>query len=514
MKLQTKAAATLLAVCLTLTGCSANTNPKQSAETAAENSSSSAMATAEAQTPGESSRPASSEPNESSKPAATNPVHYSGTAAKNPGAGSQTTSKAANSSKAPAKTPGGSQKTPAAVSANLLVLETPAGAVLVGKIKRDSTGWYFETEQPITVKLTCYVDQILSYENLKRIEMFADAEDGTSKELFRDDTVTVTGMLQNYRDMDSLYLYPCKIERGKTVRKSHAAPELDYPAEEPAEYDPTAPLPTGMQPVMKNGCYEYNPYILTVNTLEYLGNDFAYFYRDFVEAWLSYKTSCPCASKNYAEMFSSVMFYEFPLFSVDGEFDLQSGYNEATKTLTWRYKTKSKAEHNKLIADFTAAANRFLNQVKAADSEQLRAQALYHAFCTSMTYDYAIMTSRERIDAYYAYTLHRGVCVTFACALSQLFAQIGVKATVAAGDTADGSGHVWNVVTLNGSNYFCDSTFELFYNSGKGFVYFGMTMEDRLNDSSGFTEKNMVIGALNVKTVDEVDICKRTLQIK
>ena len=47
-----------------------------------------------------------------------------------------------------------------------LTLETPAGAVLVGKIRKDSEGWYFEPEDPLTVKLTCYLDRTLSYENL------------------------------------------------------------------------------------------------------------------------------------------------------------------------------------------------------------------------------------------------------------------------------------------------------------------------------------------------------------
>lgn len=400
------------------------------------------------------------------------------------------------------------------VSSEPIDLETPAGAVLVGKIMKDSQGWYFEPEQPLNIKLTCYSDFTPSYSNLTRINMFNNSEDGTNKELYRLDTVTITGMLQNYRnDMDSLYIYPCKIERGKTVDSAYSVPDLDYPQANTAKYDPSLPLPSEMQPVVKNGYYEYNPYILTTNTLEYMGNDYAVFYRDFVNAWLSYKTSCPCADKNYAEMFTSVMFYEFPLFSADGEFDLQNGYDEKTKTLKWSYKSKSKAEHDKLISDFSASANRFLNQVKSSDSEQARAQAIYHAFSASMTYDYEIMTSRKRIEAYYAYTLHRGICVTFGCAMAQLFAQVGVKATVVSGDTAD-SGHVWNMVTIDKKNYFCDSTFELSVDSGKGFTYFGMTLKDRLNDKSGFSKNSMFVGALNTKQVSEVPLAEKTLQIK
>ena len=72
-----------------------------------------------------------------------------------------------------------------------LTIETPAGVVLVGKIKKDAKGWYFESEQPLNVKLTCYTDITPSYNNLTRIGMFDNSEDGTNKELYRDDTVTV-----------------------------------------------------------------------------------------------------------------------------------------------------------------------------------------------------------------------------------------------------------------------------------------------------------------------------------
>lgn len=397
-----------------------------------------------------------------------------------------------------------------------LDIETPAGVVLVGKIKKDANSWYFEPEQPLNIKLTYYADFTPSYNNLTRIEMFDNSEDGTNKELFLYDTVTITGMLQNYRgDMDSLYLYPCRIEHGKTVTAGYAIPELDYPVNEPPSYDPSVPLPDGMEPIVENGHYVYNPYILTVNTLEGMGNDFADFYKGFVDAFLSYKTSCPCPNKNYAEMFSSVMYYEFPLFVADGEFDSQSGYDEKTQTMNWSYKSKSKAEHDKLISEFTAAANSFLKSVKATDSEQLRAQAIYHAFCPRMTYDYEVLESRERVEAYYAYTLNRGVCVTFACAMMQLFAQVGIEATIVSGTVApSGEGHAWNLVTIDGENYFCDSTYELTYNSGNAFVYFGMTMEDRLNDGSGFSVDQMYVGGMNTKPASEVALAKRTLQIK
>lgn len=395
-----------------------------------------------------------------------------------------------------------------------LSIETPGGAILVGTIKKDTKGWYFEPEQTLTVKLTYYIDHPELFENLTRIEMFDYSDDGLNKTLYQDDTVTITGMLQNYRGAGTLYLYPCSVERGKTVEIGYAMPDLDYPSEDSFSYDPSIPLPTKMQPTVVNGRYEYNPYILTTDTLENMGNDFAEFYIDFVDAWLSYKTSCRCEDKRYADLFSSVMYYEFPLFSADGEYDFLTGYDTDTKTLHWSYTSKSKAEHDKLISDFKTAANGFLKNVKPSDSEQLRAQALYHSFCSAMTYDYDVMESRERVDAYYAYILNRGVCVTFACAMSQLYAQIGIEATLVSGDTSQGEGHVWNVVTIGNKNYFCDSTYELSFNSGKGFVYFGMSMQDRLNDGSGFKENELLIGGINPGYASEAAISDSSLQIK
>mgnify|MGYP000857604989 CR=1 FL=1 len=65
-----------------------------------------------------------------------------------------------------------------------------------------------------------------------------------------------------------------------------------------------------MRPVIRNGKYVYNFYSLSRNTLEQMGNDYAAFYMDFVDAFLSYKTSCPCPEKFYANLFTSIMFYE------------------------------------------------------------------------------------------------------------------------------------------------------------------------------------------------------------
>lgn len=291
-------------------------------------------------------------------------------------------------------------------------------------------------------------------------------------------------MLQNYRGAGTLYLYPCLIEVGKTVDVGRAMPELTYPeAISSGDYDPSVPLPEKMQPVIRNGKYVYNFYSLSRNTLEQMGNDYAAFYMDFVDAFLSYKTSCPCPEKFYADLFTSIMFYEFPLFYADGDYDLFTGYDSETKTIHWSY-TRTRAEHDRLIADFESAANSILAAVDVSASDALRAQQLYHAFCPLMTYDYPTLENGAYREPYHAYVDHRGVCITFAGALSQLFTRIGVQSTLATSDTSTGEGHAWDMITIDGKNYFCDATYELTVQGGTVYAYYGMTLDQRLADGS------------------------------
>jgi hypothetical protein len=77
------------------------------------------------------------------------------------------------------------------------------------------------------------------------------------------------------------------------------------------------------------------------------------------------------------------------------------------------------------------------------------------------------------------------VCVTFANVYNQLLTQLGIKSTIASCDYAPTMGHVWSIVTLDGKDYFCDPTFELSRDSGNGYLYFGMSYADRINDGTG-----------------------------
>ena len=77
------------------------------------------------------------------------------------------------------------------------------------------------------------------------------------------------------------------------------------------------------------------------------------------------------------------------------------------------------------------------------------------------------------------------MCITFANVYNQLLTQVGIKTTLAHCDNPETVGHIWSVVTLDGQQYFCDPTYELNYDSGAGYRFFGMNYADRIADGTG-----------------------------
>ena len=367
-----------------------------------------------------------------------------------------------------------------------LDISTIGGVVIVGTVCHDEEGWFLTPEQPLNVEYHCFLDNPSRFDNLLRIELFDSNIDGIEKLLYLGETVTIEGTFRFYRDyFDRLYLLPYTIYMGKTVQESYAAPELEAPDPTVNRYDPAVPLPACMDPVVRDGRYVYNPYMLSQESLELMGNDFAAFYCDFVDAFLNYKAECPCPDKRFAEMLTTIIYYDFPLYDVCAEsFEFVKHYNSAEKKVTIAYKYDP-AAHQQKMDEFMAAANAFLATTSPEQSEAELAKNVYHELCTRVTYDYSALTEFERKDAHYAYMDRSGVCITFANVYNQLLTQVGILTTTAQCDYTPTMGHGWSLITIDGNRYFCDPTFELNYDGGSGYRYFGQTYARRLADGVG-----------------------------
>lgn len=365
-------------------------------------------------------------------------------------------------------------------------IETIGGAVIVGKVGYDETGWHMIPEQPLNITYEYFLDNPSVFPEQTVIRLIDSKDDGIDKVVYLGQTVTVHGTFCFVRnDFETLYLLPHTIAMGKIVEESYGDSELMAPEGPVDLYDRSEPLPKYLEPRIMDGGYIYNAFMVSEESLQLLGNGFAVFFCDFVDAFLNYRSEVPCPEKRYAEMLNSVIYYDFPLYNACAEpFEFIKHYDSESDMIhiVYRY---NEEEHRKLLAEFLAAGDELLSGVTPDMSDIEKAKTIYHTLCTRMVYDDTALEILERKDSCYAYLNNSGVCVTFANVYNQLLTQVGIKATLASCAYDATMGHVWSVVTLDGKDYFCDPTFELSHDNGNGYVYFGMNYADRTEDGLG-----------------------------
>ncbi len=365
-------------------------------------------------------------------------------------------------------------------------IETVGGVVIVGKIGFDEKGWHIVPEQPLDITYTYFSDKPSMFPKQTRISMMDPKDDGVDKVVYLGQTVTVPGEFRFVRnDFETLYLLPYTITIGKNAKGSYGDSNLKAPEGPVDLYDRSNPLPKYLEPRIMDGKYIYNAFMLSEESLQLMGNDFASFYCDFVDAILSYKSEVSCPDKVYAEMLSTVIYYDFPIFNACAEpFEFRKHYNSKTNMIKIEYKY-SADEHQKLLNRFLKSADEMLATATPDMTDVEKAKKIYHEICTRMVYDDSALEDLERKESYFAYLNNSGVCITFANVYNQLLTQVGIKTTIATCDYDATMGHAWSIVTLNGKDYFCDPTFELSHNKGNGYLYFGMNYADRTKNGIG-----------------------------
>ena len=367
-----------------------------------------------------------------------------------------------------------------------LDIETLGGVVIVGKIGFDEAGWHIIPEQPLNITYEYFLDNPSVFPEQTVIRLIDPKDDGIDKAVYLGQTITVYGEFRFVRnDFETLYLFPHTITIGKIVEESYGDSELKSPEGPVDLYDRSEPLPKYLAPMIWDGSYIYNAFMLSEETLMLMGNEFASFYCDFVDAILGYRSEVPCPEKRYAEMLSSVIYYDFPLFNACAEpFEFLKHYDSESNTIRIAYQY-SEETHRELLAEFLGAGDELLSGVTPDMSDVEKAKTIYHALCTRMVYDDSALEIFERKDSYFAYLHNSGVCITFANVYNQLLTQVGIKATLASCEYDATMGHMWSLITLDGKEYFCDPTFELSRDNGNGYVYFGMDYADRTENGLG-----------------------------
>jgi hypothetical protein len=267
-------------------------------------------------------------------------------------------------------------------------INTIGGAVIVGVIGYDEQGWYLQPEQPLNVTYEYFLDNPSIFPQQTRIAMFDPQVDGVEKARYHGQTVTMEGTFRFYRDdFETLYFAPYTIAMGKLVPQSYGAPDLMMPEENENLFDPSLSLPECMDSMIQDGRYIYNPFMLSEESLQLMGNDFAEFYIGFVDAFLNYRSEIECPEKRFAEMLSSVIYYDFPLYSACAEpIEYVKHYDAKAGKLSLVYKYDAQT-HADIIAQFMEAANTLLADASPDKTDVENAKSIYHALCTSVTYE-------------------------------------------------------------------------------------------------------------------------------
>lgn len=387
-------------------------------------------------------------------------------------------------------------------------ISTPEGVVLVGRIEKDEC-YYFVSDRKLNIKYTGMGDTPFVFDGVERLDMFDSDVDGIDKSAFVGKEVTVSGILRFVRsDFEKLYLHAYRIDNGNTAGESHAEPDITVPETEPeTKYDPSIPLPEKMKIRVENGHYVYNPYILSTEALMVFGNGFADFYIEAIDAILNYKSYIPCDNDAYAIALPSVLRYEFPL--CDYTFKCED-IGTANGKIKIEYLV-SREEQEKMSAEMFERINEYLINALTDNSDVLNAEILYHKLVSSVTYDYKALETFMNTELYHAFIDKTGICRTFAGAYALLLTQIGIENIYASGTNSDNQGHAWNVVTLEGKRYYCDPTFENGTYGGTGFLYFGITAEERIK--SGFLPERSYIGRYILSPAAEAGISEQPLKI-
>ncbi len=247
--------------------------------------------------------------------------------------------------------------------------------------------------------------------------------------------------------------------------------------------------------------FEYNPYVLSKDFLIKYGKGYVEFYKNFVDAYINYETSCPCPKEEYSYEVEFLTESNFLLFNVDVLPDYESiKYDKKTKTIHWKYESNTKIEHDNKIEEFENQVASYMRCLQKGDTDFEKAIAIYGEFNSRMKYDKNV----DDTSAYHALMIGTGKCTSFSAAYCHLLLQAGVDAITNGGFSKKSGGHRWNIVHLYGKDYFMDPTYEVGSkgSDGKGLLYFGMSKKER-EEIGGFNLGTSQYGDVNGLEVEE-----------
>lgn len=111
-------------------------------------------------------------------------------------------------------------------------------------------------------------------------------------------------------------------------------------------------------------------------------------------------------------------------------------------------------EQKKMQAKIDKEADRMLKNVPKNGTDYDKALYVYETLVTDVDYEEYSKNNQNIISAFIN---HKTICQGYAYATQYLLEKLGIQCTTVEG-TADGENHAWNLVMLDGSYYYIDTT--------------------------------------------------------
>lgn len=163
-----------------------------------------------------------------------------------------------------------------------------------------------------------------------------------------------------------------------------------------------------------------------------------------------------------------------------------------------------KEVHNEKITAFFRRVREIIDSTTDDSMSPTRkAMELYRWVSVNINY-FSVDYTERQTSSFNAILEGQTICYGFADTYNCLLRQVGISADLIFGERSDGAEHGWSLITLEGSSFHCDPTWERSGASkGQGLFYFGLTDSARLSS----TTENARIGSGSSAEIYQWNLC-------
>lgn len=203
------------------------------------------------------------------------------------------------------------------------------------------------------------------------------------------------------------------------------------------------------------GDYAYN----CLNAAEQL------WYRDIEQLLGSFGETCRLSDEGLDEglteenidiIFQCVLYDHPELFFVEGY--SYTKYSVAGKLISIEFSGAYTMDRETALArkkEIEVAAEAILAEISPEASEYEKVKYVYDRVITETEYD---LEALDNQNIYSVFIHHLSVCQGYSKATQYLLNRLGIESTLVLGTVDTGEGHAWNLVKIDGSYYYLDTT--------------------------------------------------------